>query len=168
VVVNNGRIVGGSVRAAGSIQAQSLGSIRYVATSVAVGQGLVSDPEFGKVEREKRTLQKRIARLEEDIGHLLEHTDLIARLNAKQRGVFEQRESKLIKAREELKRLETVLLETRQAATSDASVLTMRDAYPNCQLQIGLTFTKKLDEHLVGEHSFCVDEEMGEIVAHRR
>ncbi len=168
VVVQRGGIVGGIVRAAGSVQAQSLGSIRYVATTVAVGQGLVPDPQFGKVDSERRSLRKRIARLEEDIGHLLGHADLIARLNRKQRVVFAQRESKLLKARAELEQLETVLLDSRQAVDNRAMVLTMRDAYPNCQLQIGLAFTKTLDEHLVGEQSFCVDEELGVIVAHRR
>jgi uncharacterized protein (DUF342 family) len=166
-VVDRGGIVGGRTRVAGHVRTTCLGSEMYIITYVAAGVGLMPAADFGKLSGTMAKLRDTIYRLERAIGPLLDDPVAIKKLNKRERMTFKRRRAELRAARHELEQLETAVVDTGGATGADpeATIVVLRDIFPNCQVQIGNESIKRFDEHKRGEHKIMFDPEVNGLVA---
>lgn len=165
VAVSRGGIVGGTTRAGGGIQAESIGSGMCVETHVAVGVALF-DSERHQHEREEIDMVCRdIQHIGRELGPLLGDPEQVEALGPRERRRFRRRKARLDAHYEHLRELETHLAIGSSAAPGQVATLQIGGGlFPNSSMQFGAFHVAYIESAQKGSARIHYDVARGTLV----
>ncbi|MBU1950567.1 MAG: FapA family protein [Candidatus Eisenbacteria bacterium] len=163
ILVENGAIIGGTLRARHSVHAGTLGSKMSARTAIIVGPRYNQDGGSGTIDKNLKNLEEKIKKLETTLRPFEQNPAILERLPQDRRDVFEKITMELMNL--EAKR-DKIQEEMNAPDTDDTpkEIIVRERVFPNVEVQIGYS-SRLFNDEIIGPAVLVANEARATISA---